>query len=54
MKSNAIKRKHHELEKVSKNHEHDDSNHSNDTLDKYTESILKCDVIKELNKREKK
>ncbi len=54
MKDDAMQREHHELEKASRNHEHDDSDHSNDILDKHTESILDCDVIKESNEREKK
>jgi len=53
MKYNAMQRKHHELEKASRNHEHDDSNHSNDTFNKYTESISNCDVIKELDERKR-
>jgi len=54
MKDDAMQRKHHKLEKASRNHEHDNSNHSNDTLDKHTKSISDCDVIKESDKREKK
>ncbi len=54
MKDDAMQRKHHELEKASRNYEHDDSNYSNDTLNKHTESILNCDIIEELNEREKK
>jgi len=54
MKDNAMQREHHELEKASRNHEHDDSDHSNDTLNKHTESISDCDVIKELDERERK
>jgi len=49
-----MQRKHHELEKASRNHERDDSDHSNDTLDKHTESISDCDVIKESDERERK
>ncbi len=52
-KDDATWREHHELEKASKNHERDNSNRSNDTLDKHTESISDCDVIKELDEREK-
>jgi len=31
MKDDAMQREHHELEKASRNHEHDDSDHSNVT-----------------------
>ncbi len=54
MKDDAMWREHHELEKASRNHERDDSNHSNDTLDKHTKSISDCDVIEESNERERK
>ncbi len=54
MKDDAMQREHHKLEKASRNHEHDDNDHLNDTLDKHTESISNCDIIKELNEREKK
>jgi len=54
MKSNATRRKHHELEKAFKNHERSDNNHLNDTLNKHTESISSCDVIKESDERERK
>jgi len=54
MKSNAIKRKHHKLEKAFKNHERSNDDHSNDTLNEHTESISSCDVIKESDEREKK
>ena len=54
MKDDAMQKEHHELEKVSKNHECDDSDHSNDTFDKHTESISDCDIIKKSDKREKK
>ncbi len=53
-KDDAIQREHHELEKASRNHEHNDSDHSNDTLDKHTELISDCDVIKKSNEREEK
>ena len=53
MKSNAMKREHHELEKAFRNHECSDNDHSNDTFNEHTESISSCDVIKELDKREK-
>jgi hypothetical protein len=35
MKSNAMRRKHHELEKALRNHERSDNNHSNDTLNEH-------------------
>ncbi len=54
MKDNAMQKEHHELEKASRNHERDDSNHLNDTLDKHIESISDCDIIKESDEREKK
>ena len=54
MKSNAMKREHHELEKALRNHERSDSNHSNDTFNEHTESISSCDVIKESNEKEEK
>ncbi len=53
MKDNAMQRKHHELEKASENHEHDNSNHSNNTFNKHIKSISNCNVIKESNEREK-
>ena len=53
-KDDAMQREHHELEKASKNHERDDSDHSNNILNKHTESIYDCDVIKESDEREKK
>ena len=53
MKSNAMRREHHELEKAFRNHERSDNNHSNDTLNEHTESILSCDVIKEWDERER-
>ncbi len=54
MKSNAMKREHHELEKAFRNHERSDDDHSNDTLNEHIESISSCDIIKESNEREKK
>jgi len=54
MKSNAIRREHHELEKAFRNRERSDDNYSNDTLNEHTELILSCDVIKESDKKEKK
>jgi len=53
-KENATRREHHELEKASRNQKRDDSDHSNDTLDKHTESISGCDVIEESDERERK
>ncbi len=54
MKDDAIWREHHELKKASRNQKCDDSDHLNNTLDKHTESISNCDIIEELNKRERK
>ncbi len=54
MKDDAMQKKHHELEKASRNHECDNSNHSNDTFNKHTESISDCDIIKESNERKRK
>jgi len=54
MKDNAMQREHHELETASRNHERDDSDHSNNTFNKHTESISDCDVIKESDERERK
>jgi len=53
-KDDAMQKEHHELEKASRNHERDDNDHLNDTLDKHTESISNCDVIKESDERERK
>jgi len=53
-KDDAMQREHHELEKASRNHERDDSDHLNDTFNKHTESISNCDIIKESNEREEK
>ncbi len=54
MKDDAMQREHHELEKASRNHERDNSDHSNNTLNKHTASISNCDVIKESNERKRK
>jgi hypothetical protein len=54
MKSNATRRKHHELKKAFRNRERSDDDHSNDTFNEYIESISNCDVIKESNERERK
>jgi len=54
MKNNAIRREHHKLEKALRNHERNNNNHSNDTLNEHIESISSCYVIKESNEREKK
>ncbi len=53
MKSNATRRKYHELEKAFRNHEHSNDDHSNDTLNEHTESISSCDVIEESDERKK-
>jgi len=39
MKSNAMKKEHHELKKALRNHERNDDNHSNNTLNEHTRSI---------------
>ncbi len=54
MKSNAIRKEHHELEKALRNCERSNVDHSNDTLNEHTESISSCDVIKESDERERK
>jgi len=54
MKSNAMRREHHELEKALRNRERSNDDHSNDTLNEHTESISSCDIIEESNEREKK
>ncbi len=54
MKDDAMWKKHHELEKAFRNYEHDNNDHSNDTLDKHTESISNCDIIEESDERERK
>ena len=54
MKSNAMKREHHELEKALRNRERSNDDHSNDTFNEHTKSISSCDVIKESDEREKK
>ncbi len=53
-KNDAMQRKHHELKKASRNHEYDNSNHSNDTFNKHTELISNCDIIEESDERERK
>jgi len=54
MKSNAMRREHHELEKAFRNHECSDDDHLNDILNEHTESISSCNIIKESDKRERK
>jgi len=54
MKSNAMRRKHHKLEKAFRNCECSNDDHSNNILNEHTESILSCDVIKESDEREEK
>jgi len=54
MKSNAMRREHHELEKALRNHERSDDDHLNNTLNEHTESISSYDVIKESDERERK
>ncbi len=53
MKDDATWREHHKLEKASRNHEHDNSNHSNNIFNKHTESISDCNVIEESDERKK-
>ena len=53
IKSNATRRKHHELEKAFRNHKHNDDDHSNNTLNEHIESISSCDIIKESDERER-
>jgi len=54
MKDNAMQKEHHKLEKASRNHKCDNSDYSNDTLDKHTELISDCDVIKKSDERKRK
>ncbi len=54
IKSNAMRREHHKLEKALRNHERNNDDHSNDTFNEHIESILSCDVIKESDERERK
>ncbi len=54
MKSNAMRKEHHELEKAFRNYEYNVDDHLNDTFNEHTESISSCDVIEESNEREKK
>jgi len=54
MKSNAMRREHHELKKALRNHKRNNDDHLNNTLNEHTESISSCDVIKKLDEREKK
>ena len=53
-KDDAMWREHHELEKVLRNHERSNNDHSNDTFNEHTESISSCDIIKESDERERK
>ncbi len=53
IKSNAMRREYHELEKALRNHERSNDDHLNDILNEHTESISSCDIIKESNKRKK-
>ncbi len=54
MKDDVMQRKYHELEKASRNHECDNSDHLNDTFNKHTESISDCDIIKKLDEKKRK
>jgi len=53
MKSNAMRKEHHELEKTLRNHKCNNNNHLNDTFNEHTESISSCDIIKESDERER-
>ncbi len=53
MKSNAMRREHHELEKALRNRERNDDDDSNDTFNEHIESISSYDVIEESDEREK-
>ncbi len=53
MKSNAMRREHHELEKALRNRERNDDDYSNDTFNEHIESISSYDVIEESDEREK-
>ncbi len=53
MKINAMRRKHHELKKALRNHECNDDDYLNDTLNEHTESISSCDIIEESDERKK-
>jgi len=54
MKSNAMRKEHHELEKALRNHERSNNDHSNDTLNEHIKSISSRDIIEESDEREKK
>jgi len=54
MKSNAMRRKHHELEKALRNHERSNNDHLNDTLNEHTESISSYNIIKKSDERKRK
>jgi len=54
MKSNAMKREHHELEKAFRNRERSDNDYSNDTFNEHTELISSCNVIEKSDERERK
>jgi len=53
IKSNAMRREHHELEKAFRNRKRSNNDHSNDTLNEHTELISSFDVIKKSDEREK-
>jgi len=53
MKSNAMRKEHHELEKALRNYERSDDDHLNDILNEHIESISSCDVIKESDERKR-
>ena len=53
IKSNAMRREYHELEKALRNHERSDDDHLNDTFNEHIELISSCDIIEKSNEREK-
>ncbi len=53
MKSNAMRKEHHELEKALRNYERSDDDHLNNILNEHIESISSCDVIKESDERKR-
>ncbi len=54
IKSNAMRREHHKLEKALRNRERNDDDYLNNTFNEHIKSISSCDVIKESNERERK
>jgi len=54
IKSKAMRREHHKLEKALRNYERSNDDHLNDTFNEHTELISSCNVIEESNERERK